>query len=83
MSKIIPRGPVPSLIGGQNGRPRRIVVGRASECYRCKDGFVKGQSCIEIPQLGTSHSKARRVCDECFQAILTKTEADLNDVKAL
>lgn len=83
MSKITPRGSVPSLIGAQNGRPRRITVGRASNCYRCNDDFVKGQMCIEIPQLGTSHSKSRRVCDECFQAILTKTEQDLEEVRAL
>ncbi len=42
-----------------------------------------GTNCIEIPKLGQAYSTDRRVCDECFQLILRKTEEDLAEIKKL
>lgn len=42
-----------------------------------------GTTCIEIPKLGQAYSTDRRVCEVCFQLILTKTEEDLAEVKKL
>jgi hypothetical protein len=83
MTKITPRGPTPSLIGGTNGRPRLRDVKKKSYCYRCNDEIASGQTCIEIPKLGTGYSRARPVCDECFCLILNKTSEDLDTIKAL
>ena len=83
MKKSNPRGSTPSLIGGSNGRPKRAPVKRLSQCYRCHDDLVMGTTCIEIPKLGQAYSTDRRVCEVCFQLILTKTEEDLAEVKKL
>lgn len=83
MTKKTPRGPVPSLIGGTNGRPRRATVKKLSHCYRCEDDLVAGQDCVEIPQLGTGFASARRVCEACFQAIIAKTTEDLAELRSL
>jgi hypothetical protein len=78
-----PRGPVPSLIGSANGRPKRVPVLKKSECSRCHSIFLAGQTCIEIPKVGSAYSTSKRVCDECFQVILKKTCEDLEAVKAI
>lgn len=82
--KTKPRGPVPSLIGSTNGRPKRVPVkNNGYKCSRCDAPFVAGQTCIAIPQLGAGHSSSRRVCDECFREILHKTYEDLDEVKTI
>lgn len=83
MTKSNPRGPTPSLIGGTNGRPKRVPVKRLCQCYRCHDDLVAGTSCIEIPKLGSAYSTERRVCDTCFQQILRKTDDDIAEIKKL
>lgn len=83
MNRRKPRGPVPSLIGGANGRPKRAPVQRQSKCSRCHVPFAKGQTCIEIPKLGSAYSNPKRVCDSCFQGILKKTYEDLEAVKVI
>lgn len=83
MTKKTPRGPVPSLIGGSNGRPRRTEVKRSSHCYRCNDIINTGTSCIEIPKLGAGFASAKRVCNKCFQAIIDKTFKDLQEIQNL
>ena len=83
MIKNSPKGPTPSLIGGTNGRPKRVPVTRLSKCYRCGEGLIAGTQCIEIPKLGTAYSTSRRCCDACFVLILTKTESDLSELKVL
>ena len=83
MKKIKPRGPVPSLIGSTNGRPKRVDVLKKSECSRCHTTFAAGQTCVAIPKLGSGYSTAKRVCDECFQGILQKTSEDLDAIKAI
>jgi hypothetical protein len=45
--------------------------------------LLAGQDCIEIPKAGTGFSSARRVCKECFKAILEKTSQDLQEIMAL
>jgi hypothetical protein len=82
MTKKTPKGPVPSLIGGTNGRPVRVDVVRRSECYRCEDALVAGTSCIAIPKLGAFASK-RRVCDACYKVILKQTSEDLEELRRL
>ena len=83
MSRRSPRGPVPSLIGGKSGRPKRATVLRKCECYRCHVSLEAGAVCIEIPRLGSGFSSRRRYCDECFRSILEKSQADLDEAKAL
>lgn len=77
-----PRGKTPSLIGGKNGRPKRVLVERKSECARCGDDISAGVECIAIPQSG-AFSSAKRFCDECFSNILAKTAEDFEEVKKL
>ena len=83
MTKKIPRGPTPSLIGGANGRPRRVDVLRKGKCYRCEDTLLSGTKCIEIPKLGTGFSDSKRCCDECYEKIIAKTMSDLEQLKVL
>lgn len=83
MTKSTPRGRTPSLIGGANGRPKRVTVKRLSECYRCHDNLVAGTTCIEILKLGQAYSTDRRVCDACFQLILRQTNDDLAEISNL
>lgn len=78
-----PRGPVPSLIGSGNGRPKRLTVQRQCKCSRCHAPFAARDTCIAIPKLDGGYSTPKRVCDECFQAILEKTSDDLEAIKAL
>ena len=82
MTKKTPKGRVPSLIGGTNGRPVREDVLRRSKCYRCEDELVAGTSCVAIPKNGAFTSK-RRVCDACYQAILKQTSDDLEELRRL
>lgn len=81
MRKAKPRGPTPSLIGGTNGKPKRVRAGKLCECSRCHVTLVKGQECIDIPKLGTGFSASRRVCAECFGDILEKTQSDLDALR--
>jgi hypothetical protein len=83
MSAGKPRGPTPSLIGSSNGRPKRVAVGKLSECCRCHCEMVKGQTCIEIPKLGGAYTNPKRYCDKCYKKILEKTNEDLVDVTKL
>ena len=83
MKKTNPKGPVPSLIGGSNGRPRRADVKRLSTCYRCHIDIPMGTTCVEIPKLGQAYSSVRRVCGGCFDLILHKTESDLAELRNL
>ena len=83
MNKRKPRGPVPSLIGGANGRPKRVAVKKKSMCSRCHVPFAAGDSCISIPKVGGGYSNAKRVCDECFQKIVEKTAEDFEKIKEL
>jgi len=78
-----PRGPTPSLIGGENGRPRRATAKKLCECDRCGEALPKGCACIDIPRLGGAFKGNRRVCDDCYQKILVKTCEDLEAAKAL
>ncbi len=82
MTKKIPKGRVPSLIGVTNGRPARVEVLRRSECYRCEDVLVAGIACIAIPQLGSFTTK-RRACEACYQAILKQTSDDLEELRQI
>ncbi len=66
-----------------NGRPKRVPVGKKSECSRCHTSLLKGQTCIAIPKLGKAFSASKRVCDECFQAILQKTGEDLEAISLI
>lgn len=77
MNKITPRGPTPSLIGGANGKPKRVLVQRRSHCYRCHDTLLAGVKCIELPKLGGGHASYKRMCDDCYEKMLLKTAADL------
>jgi hypothetical protein len=83
MTKKIPKGRVPSLIGSTNGRPVRMDVKRRSECYRCEDDLPAGTPCIAIPQLGGGFATKRRVCDACYHAILKQTSEDLEELGKL
>ena len=74
---------MPSLIGGANGRPKRVPVQRQSKCSRCHVPFVAGETCIAIPKLGGAYSTTKRVCDECFERILEKTAEDFEEIRAL
>lgn len=83
MAKKIPKGRVPSLIGGTNGRPVRVDVLHRSKCYRCDDELVAGTSCIAIPRVGGGFANKRRVCDSCYQAILKQTSDHLEELRRL
>jgi hypothetical protein len=74
------RGPTPSLIGGSNGRPKRVDVLRLSECCRCHRNLVKGDTCIAIPKLGGAYPTPKRYCDECYGLILKKTSEDIAEI---
>lgn len=78
-----PRGPVPSLIGGTNGRPKKQLVKGKSTCKRCKCELLKGIVCIEIPQVGKGFSSPKRFCSDCFQEILEKTRLDMEELQRL
>lgn len=83
MSKKTPKGKIPSLIGGANGRPHVAAVKKLSHCYRCKDDLLAGTTCIEIPKLGGAYKSDRRVCDACFGLILDQTASDLEAARQL
>ena len=76
--KASPRGPVPSLIGGSNGKPERATAKRKSVCKRCGKEISNGQECIEIPDLNNVFSNRKRFCNDCFKKILEKTQKDLD-----
>lgn len=78
-----PKGKTPSLISNKNGRPKRVDVGGKSKCNRCKGEFIKGETAIEIPQLGKAYSYEIRICDACFERVLDQTEKDLQELRSL
>lgn len=83
MSRKTPKGRIPSLIGGTNGRPVRVAVARLSNCYRCNERLDAGIPTIAIPQLGRGFANKRRVCDNCYRAILKQTAEDLEELHKL
>lgn len=83
MTRTTPKGPTPSLIGGTNGRPKRVEVKKLSNCYRCNEDLLKGTICIEVPKLGGAYSSPRRMCDTCFKLMLSKTASDLAEISVL
>ena len=78
-----PKGKTPSLISSKNGRPERVDVLRKSNCKRCKIELTKGQTAIEIPQLGQAYSHVIRICDDCYAKVLDQTEKDLQEIRSL
>ena len=83
MSSQKPKGKTPSLISGQNGRPKRVTVGKASKCHRCDATLSKGQTCIAIPQTGKPFAQEKRVCDDCYRLILEQTRNELEELELL
>ena len=83
MKRNKPKGQTPSLIGSTLGSPRRISVKKKSACKRCGDSIEAGRNCAAIPQLGSGFSPLRRYCEECFEAILEKTQGDLDELKKI
>ena len=71
------------MIGASHGRPKRVAVKQRSKCARCHVAIPAGGDCIAIPNLRSTYSADRRVCDDCFRKILEKTCADLRQVAAL
>ena len=71
------------MIGGTNGRPKKVAVQRLSECFRCHEALLAGTECVSIPKLGGAYSSERRICDACFKLILDKTAEDLAEARAL
>jgi len=78
-----PRGRVPSLIGGSNGKPKRGVAKRSCKCARCGETIASGQRYVAIPKLGGGFAYSKRYCDECFQEILAKTTVDLEELRGI
>lgn len=74
---------MPSLIGSTNGRPKRSLVQKKSECTRCHAPLLAGHLCVEIPKLRGAFSKPKRFCDDCFIQIVGKTSDDLEEIKKL
>ena len=83
MSVGKPKGPTPSLIGSSNGRPKRVAVGKLSECCRCHCDMVKGETCIEIPKLGGAYVNPKRYCNGCYVLILKKTNEDIAEISKI
>ena len=82
MNKKTPKGKTPSLIGGNNGRPRKALIQRDCKCYRCDSSLQSKTYCIEIPKLGSFVNK-KKVCDYCFRKILEQTKTDLQELEQL
>ncbi len=78
-----PRGKTPSLIGSANGRPKRIIVQKKSECKRCHCDILVGHDCFGIPKATSSFGSIRRFCKECFYKIIEQTRVDLEELKTL
>lgn len=76
-----PRGKTPSLIGSSNGRPKKIIVIKRSECKRCHGSIEVGQDCFGIPS--GSFGSPKRYCKTCFDNILIQTQKDLEEIKLL
>lgn len=72
-----------SLISGSNGRPTRVLAGRAFPCHHCKAPFTKGDAYIAIPRRTGAHANLLRVCDACFKPILEKTANDVEELRLL
>ena len=82
-AKNKPRGKVPSLIGGSNGRPRTVIVQRQCHCFRCEVVLAADVKCYEIPKLGRGFANYKRYCPDCFLEILTQTQKDIAGLKLL
>ncbi|HBD7114623.1 TPA: hypothetical protein KKW42_001483 [Legionella pneumophila] len=83
MKSKSPRGKTPSLIGGENGKPIKIVANGKSTCKRCKCEIMCGESCFAIPKLRNAFEQSQRFCDGCFNKIIEQTEKDLEHLKTL
>jgi hypothetical protein len=77
------KGKTPSLIGFSNGRPKRVVVQRKSECCRCKQDILPGVDCFDIPQKSAGFTRECRHCKNCYEKILNQTQEDLTSLKSL
>jgi len=76
------RGKVPSLLSTNNGGITYAEVERAGSCSRCKCALRKGEKVglLKVAKAGFSNNK--RLCLHCVKEIVTKTQADLDMIKA-
>lgn len=83
MTKAKARGTTPSLIGSSNGRPTRSTAKKLCSCSRCHENLVAGTPCVDIPKVGGAFVSSRRVCNDCFEKIIQKTQEDLDALKQI
>lgn len=74
MSK--PKGKIPSLIGGSNGKPILVVAGK-----KCHDDILKSEKCSDIPNLRSPFSSSKRYCISCYKLILKRTVDDVAELE--
>ena len=83
MKNTMPKGKTPSLIGSSNGRPKRVVVMRTSECCRCHGAIKPGDDCFNIPRAGQGFSTEKRYCNDCYGNVLDQTQKDLAELRTI
>lgn len=68
-----------SLLSTKNGKPRKAIVERKSQCQGCKCNLEKDTVVMEIP-VKNGFTAYKRYCDYCFQQVLNNTKNDLEKV---
>jgi len=72
-------GKCPSLITGNNGKPKLKIAGRKSKCKRCGNEILKGDLCVSIPKPGTFIK--RTFCLDCLSKIIMQSRRDLDKLE--
>lgn len=71
------RGKTPSLITGSSGRPKKAIASRSRTCKRCEVNIASGETCFEIPKVGSGFASKKTFCITCFKEILEQTKKDI------
>jgi len=79
----MPKGKVPSLIGGSLGKPVSVDAGRKCKCSRGQTDIVKSEKCYDVPQPKKAFSSKRRFCANCFKQVIEQSQKDLNNLQTL
>ena len=73
-----PKGKSPSLLSMSTGVPEVHKCGRQTQCDRCDQPVLTGQTCFRIPKLKNGFTIRPIFCTECTASIIEQTKGELS-----
>jgi len=79
----MPKGKTPSLLSAGNGGITTELTQRQSKCGRCSAAIAGGSRVGQLKCQKAGFTTQKRLCLNCTEEILQKTQEDLDSIKKL